>query len=68
MRNLFVILALIGVAGIALGVLSVVHGAPGQSGPVGFAFEGYGGPGSMLAGLLLLVSSLYLRSVWQGRD
>jgi hypothetical protein len=68
MRNLFVLLALIGLAGIAFGVLTILHGAPGQAGPLGFTFENYGGPGSMLAGVMLLATSLYLRSAWQGRD
>ena len=68
MRNLFALLALIGLAGIVLGALTVLRGAPGQAGPLGFTHENYGGPGSMLAGLMLLATSLYLRSVWQGRD
>jgi hypothetical protein len=68
MRNLFAQLALIGLAGIVLGVLTLLRGAPGQAGPLGFSYENYGGPGSMLAGLMLLATSLYLRSVWQGRD
>jgi hypothetical protein len=68
MRNLFVLLALIGLAGIAFGVLTIIHGGPGQAGPLGFTYENYGGPGSMLAGVMLLATSLYLRSAWQGRD
>jgi hypothetical protein len=68
MRNLFALLALIGIAGIALGVLSILHGAPGPYGPLPFAHENYGGPGSIIAGLLLLATSLYLRRTWQGRD
>ena len=68
MRNLFALLALIGLAGIALGVLTIVRAAPGPTGLLGFTFENYGGPGSMLAGLILLAASLYLRGAWQGRD
>jgi hypothetical protein len=68
MRNLFVLLALIGVAGIGLGVLTLVRSAPGQAGPLAFAYENYGGPGSIIAGLTLLGVSLYLRAVWQARD
>ena len=60
-------LALIGLAGIALGVLTIVRAAHGPTGPLGFTYETYGGPGSMLAGLLLLAASLYLRAYWQGR-
>jgi len=68
MRNLFALLALIGIAGIVLGVLSLVHAAPGQAGRLGFTFENYGGPGSIISGLTLFAVSLYLRSAWQGRD
>jgi len=66
MRHLFVLLALLGVAGIALGVLDIVRGAAGPHG-VPFRFESYGGPGSMIAGLLMLAVSLYLRSAWPDR-
>jgi hypothetical protein len=66
MRNLFLLLALVGVIGIALGVLDVIRGASGPHG-VPFTYENYGGPGSMLAGLMLLAGSLYLRSVWRER-
>lgn len=68
MRNLFALLALIGVAGIVLGVLTLIRGAAGPTGPLAFSFENYGGPGSIIAGLTLLGISLYCRSVWQGRD
>jgi hypothetical protein len=68
MRNLFALLAVIGVAGIALGALTLVRGGPGQAGPLGFAYENYGGPGSIIGGLLLLGTSLYLRSAWARRD
>jgi hypothetical protein len=68
MRHLFVLLAVIGLAGIVLGTLAVVHGAPGQAAPLPFTFEASGGPGSIIAGILLLATSLYLRRVWQGRD
>jgi hypothetical protein len=66
MRNLFLLLALLGVVGVALGVLDVIRGASGPHG-VPFTYENYGGPGSMLAGLMLLAGSLYLRSVWRER-
>ena len=61
-------LALIGLAGIAFGVLTIMRAGVGQSGPLGFTYENYGGPGSMLAGIMLLATSLYLRAAWQGRD
>jgi hypothetical protein len=66
MRHLFLLLALLGLIGIALGVLGVIRGAAGPHG-VPFTFENYGGPGSIIAGLLLLACSLYLRSIWQER-
>jgi len=68
MRNLFVLLALIGVAGIVLGVLSLLQGGAGQAGPLGFEYESHGGPGPIIAGMVVLATSLYLRAVWQGRD
>ena len=68
MRNLFALLAVIGIAGIAFGVLTLLRSAPGQAGQLPFAYENYGGPGSIIAGLLLLGTSLYLRASWQGRD
>jgi len=67
MRALFAFLALLGVAGIALGILTIVRG---MSGPTGrpFSFENYGGPGPIIAGLIVLAASLYLRSFWKSRD
>jgi hypothetical protein len=67
MRHLFALLAVIGIAGIAFGVLAILRSAPGQTGPLPFAYENSGGPGSIIAGLLLLGTSLYLRASWQGR-
>jgi formate hydrogenlyase subunit 3/multisubunit Na+/H+ antiporter MnhD subunit len=66
MRNLFVLLALLGLAGIVLGVLAMVHGAAGPNG-IPFRFENYGGPGSIIAGLIMLAASLYLRAAWPDR-
>ena len=66
MRNLFVLLALLGLAGIVLGVLAMVHGAAGPHG-IPFRFENYGGPGSIIAGLIMLAASIYLRSAWPDR-
>lgn len=66
MRNLFLLLALLGLIGMAFGVLDVVRGAAGPHG-VPFSYENYGGPGSMLAGLLMVAVALYLRSVWRER-
>lgn len=66
MRHVFLLLAVLGMVGIALGALSVVRGAAGPHG-VPFGFENYGGPGSIIAGLMLVAVSLYLRSSWQER-
>jgi formate hydrogenlyase subunit 3/multisubunit Na+/H+ antiporter MnhD subunit len=66
MRNLFVLLALLGLAGIVLGLLAMVHGAAGPHG-IPFRFENYGGPGSIIAGLIMLAASLYLRAAWPDR-
>src|SRR5437879_13707468 len=60
MRNLFALLALIGVAGIVFGVLTILHAAHGQAGRLGFTSENYGGPGAMLRGFPLLAVGLYL--------
>jgi hypothetical protein len=68
MRNLFALVALLGVGGVAFGIVTIMHKVPGQSGPLPFRFESAGGPGPVLAGLMLIAGSLYLRSVWQGRD
>jgi hypothetical protein len=66
MRHLFVLLALLGVAGIVLGVLEIMHGAAGPHG-VPFSYENSGGPGSIIAGLMVRAVSLYLRSGWPDR-
>jgi hypothetical protein len=66
MRHLFLFLAFLGVVGIALGALNLVRGGAGPHG-VPFNFENYGGPGSIIAGLMLMAGSLYLRSIWQER-
>jgi len=68
MRNLFALLALIGIAGVVLGVLSLLHTPYGQSGPLPFTVEYTGGPGSIIAGFTLLAASLYLRTAWRRRD
>ena len=67
MRALFALLVLLGVAGIALGILTIIRGMHGPSGEP-FGFENYGGPGPIIAGLIVLAASLYLRSIWNPRD
>jgi hypothetical protein len=67
MRALFALLALLGVAGIALGVLTMIRGAAGPD-ALPFRFENYGGPGPIIAGLVVLATSLYLLSIWKHRE
>ncbi len=61
MRALFALLALSGVAGIAVGVLTIISGTKAG---VPFGYENYGGPGAIIGGLVLLAVNLYLMSVW----
>ncbi len=67
MRNLFALLALFGLAGIVFGVLNIVRHSSGVHG-VPFSYENTGGPGSIIAGLVLLVGGLYLWSNWPRLD
>lgn len=61
MRVLFALLALLGLAGIVFGVLTIVGGT--RDG-VPFGYENYGGPGSVIGGALLVAVSLYLFFNW----
>ena len=65
MRPLLAILALLGIAGIVFGVLIMIRGANGHA---AFNYENYGGPGPIIAGLIVLVASWYLRSSWKTRE
>lgn len=67
MRALFALLALLGVAGVVLGVLTILRGMNGPDG-LPFQFENYGGPGPIIAGLIVLATSLYLLSIWKPKD
>jgi hypothetical protein len=67
MRNLFGLLGLFGIAGIVFGILIMIRGPQGGMG-MPFAYENYGGPGPLLAGIILLLGSLYLRSIWHSRE
>jgi hypothetical protein len=62
MRILFALLALIGVAGVALGLLRVIGSSGGPTGILPFSHEAAGGPGVILGGVFLLAGSLYLLS------
>jgi hypothetical protein len=68
MRNLFLLLALIGVGGIVIGTLTILRSGSGQAGTLPFSFENTGGPGPILGGVILIAASFYLRSIWQGRE
>jgi hypothetical protein len=65
MRVLFALLALSGLGGIAFGVLTIISGR--QAG-VPFSYENYGGPGSIIGGLLLVAVSLYLLLSWGRKE
>jgi hypothetical protein len=67
MRALFALLALMGVAGIVIGGLTILHGSRGPD-QVPFQFENYGGPGPIIAGLIVLATSLYLLAAWKPKD
>lgn len=60
MRALLALLALFGLAGIVLGVITIIHGLRQEA----FSSENYGGPGPIIGGVVLLAVSLYLLSVW----
>lgn len=67
MRALFALLALLGLAGIVLGVLTIIRHATGPGG-VPFNFENYGGPGPIIAGVLVVAISLYLLRTWPSKE
>jgi hypothetical protein len=67
MRALFIVLALLGVAGIVIGVLTIIRGMSGPDGAP-FSYENYGGPGPIIAGLIVLATSLYLLSIWNRKE
>jgi hypothetical protein len=67
MRALFAFMALLGLGGIVVGVLTIIRNVSGPAG-VAFSYENYGGPGPIIAGVLVLAVSLYLLSTWPSRD
>jgi hypothetical protein len=67
MRALFAFLGLLGLAGIVVGVLTIIRNVSGPGG-VPFSYENYGGPGPIIAGVIVLAVSLYLFSIWPSRD
>jgi hypothetical protein len=60
MRALFVLLALLGLAGVVFGVIIMIQGAQREP----FSFENYGGPGPIIGGILMIAVSLYLLRNW----
>ena len=67
MRALLALVVLLGLAGIALGILTIIRGTSGPEG-VPFSFENYGGPGPIIAGVIVVATSLYLLSFWRRRE
>ena len=67
MRAILALVVVLGLAGIALGVLTILRGAGGAEG-VPFRFENYGGPGPIIAGVIVVATSLYLLSAWRRRE
>ncbi len=67
MRNLFALLSLFGLAGLVFGVLTIVRHSTGPHGTA-FNYENYGGPGTIIAGLVLAVGGCFLWSVWPRLD
>jgi hypothetical protein len=65
MRVLFGLLALLGLAGIAFGVLTIISGSHAG---VPFSYENYGGPGAIIGGALLAAVSLYLLFTWGRKE
>lgn len=66
MRALLALLALLGVAGIVFGVLIMLR-ASGGADSLPFRFEHTGGPGPIIAGLIVLAGSLYLLSIGRSK-
>ena len=67
MRALLALVALLGLAGIAIGILTIIRGTGGPEG-VPFSFENYGGPGPLIAGVIVVATSLYMLSLWRRRE
>jgi hypothetical protein len=67
MRALFALLALLGLGGIVVGILTILRSSSGPDG-VPFRFEHTGGPGPLIAGIVMLATSLYLLSFWRRKE
>lgn len=66
MRVLFLLLAAVGAGGVMFGTLDLIRGAPAPN-HLPFPYETYGGPGVIIAGLLMVSVALYLASTWGER-
>lgn len=62
MRLLAMVMVLLGFIGIGFGILILMHGPQGVDGQP-FRFEEYGGPGPILAGLIMVFAGMYLSSL-----
>jgi hypothetical protein len=62
MRRLGSLLALLGLIGVVVGVVWIVRHAA-TPGVQDFAFENYGGPGAIVASIMLVCAGLFIRSV-----
>jgi hypothetical protein len=62
MRRLGSLLALLGLIGVVLGVVWMVRNATAP-GVEDFTFENYGGPGQIVASIMLVCAGLFIRSV-----
>jgi hypothetical protein len=63
MRLFAWLLVLIGVIGVVWGVLIIIGGMTGVHG-LPFEFEDVGGPGPIMAGLLLIAAGLVFQKDW----
>jgi len=67
MRKIALLLIVLGLAGLALGVVDVLRATLGP-GAAPFSLENYGGPGPIVGALLLLFGGLYLFSSARRED
>lgn len=66
MRLLAMVLVVLGLGGAVFGVLTMLRGTQGIDGQ-SFQFENYGGPGAIVAALMLVLGGLYLASMAKNR-
>jgi predicted transporter len=66
MRLFAWLLVLIGVVGVAFGILTMVGGMTGPH-ALPFRFEDYGGPGPLMGGIFLIAAGLFFQRDWKKR-